>query len=56
MKDKTVEDKVLSLIEKARLTGKPVKMKTSARHRSSLHYIIKTKEQADAFMAALKAL
>ncbi len=56
MKDKKVEDKVKGLIEKARAAGRPVKVKTSARRRSSLSQIIKTKEQADALMAALKAL
>jgi hypothetical protein len=56
MKDKKVEDRIMSLIEKARIAGQPVKVKTSARRRSSLNQIIKTKEQADALMLALKAL
>lgn len=56
MKDKKVEDRVKGLIEKARAAGKPAKTKTSARRRSSLHKIIKTKDQADALMAALKTL
>ncbi|WP_177222885.1 hypothetical protein [Chitinophaga sp. YR627] len=56
MKDKKVEDKVRSLIEKARAVERPIKVKTSARRRSSLNKIIKTKEQADALMSALKAL
>jgi DNA polymerase IIIc chi subunit len=57
MKDKKVEERVMGLIEKAQATGKPVKIKaSSARRRSSLHQIIKTKDQADALMAALKTL
>ncbi|MET7000016.1 hypothetical protein [Chitinophaga defluvii] len=55
-KDKKVEERVLGLIDKARVTGKTVKIKSSARRRSSLHQIIKTKEQADALMASLKTL
>lgn len=40
-KDKRkVERKVLRLIEKARTTGKTIKIKSSARRRSSLHQII----------------
>ncbi|MVT08371.1 hypothetical protein [Chitinophaga tropicalis] len=56
MKDKKVEDRIKSLIEKARTAGKPVKGRTSARRRSSLSQIIKTKDQADALMSALKTL
>lgn len=56
MKDKKVEARIKDLIEKARETGKPVKIKTPARRRSSLHQIIKTKAQADELMAALKLL
>lgn len=56
MKDKKVEAKVLGLIEKAHATGKAVKTKSSVRRRSSLHQIIKTKDQADELMEALKTL
>lgn len=56
MKDKKVEARVKGLIEKAHATGKPVQIKASARRRSSLYQIIKTKDQADALMEALKTL
>jgi hypothetical protein len=57
MKDKKVEERVMELIKKAQTTGKPVKVKASAvRRRSSLHQIIKTKEQAQSLMAALNVL
>jgi hypothetical protein len=56
MKDKRVEAKVKELIEKAHAAGKPVKTKSAARRRSSLHQIIKTKGQADELMEALKTL
>jgi hypothetical protein len=51
-----VEERIQRLIEQARTTGKPIKVRSSARYRSSLGQIIKTKEQADALMAALKTL
>jgi len=50
MKDPKVEEKVQALIAQAKATGKTVKIK---RRRSSLNEIIRTKEQADAFMEQL---
>jgi hypothetical protein len=50
----TVEAKAKALIENARKNGKSLKIPTS-RNRSSLHKIIKTKEQALVFMKLLKS-
>ncbi|MCF6404790.1 hypothetical protein L3C95_17965 [Chitinophaga filiformis] len=53
MKDPKVEEKIQALIAQAKATGKTVKIRVPARRRSSLSQIIRTKEQADAFMESL---
>ncbi|HVU56541.1 MAG TPA: hypothetical protein VHD83_15860 [Puia sp.] len=51
-----VEQKVKELIEKAKRDGiKNVNPSTAVRNGSSLHMIIKTKQQAEAFMRSLRA-
>jgi uncharacterized protein YfcZ (UPF0381/DUF406 family) len=56
MKDGEVEAKIKKLIEKAQAIGKPVKTQSAVHRSSSLHQIIKTKDQADELMEALKTL
>ena len=52
----TIEQQVKELIERAEREGrKDVKPSRAVHNRSSLHKIIKTKEQAAAFMKSLKA-
>jgi len=53
MRDPKVEERIMALIEQAKATGKTVKIKVPAHRRSSLSQIIKTKEQAAAFMEKL---
>ncbi|SFD59440.1 hypothetical protein SAMN05518672_102537 [Chitinophaga sp. CF118] len=51
---KKIDEKINALTEKARITGKPEIIRVKARNRSVLGQIIRTKEQADDCMAALK--
>jgi hypothetical protein len=54
---KSIEKRIKELTEKAKQTGvKSASFSRSVHNRSSLHRIIKTKEQADAFMRQLKSL
>ncbi|TDX00006.1 hypothetical protein [Dinghuibacter silviterrae] len=49
-----VEKMIQALIEKAKKDGLKYKPSRGVHNRSSLHQIIKTKEQADRFMHLLK--
>jgi len=51
--DNNVQKKLEALKKKARENGKIIK--PSGRHRSSLHRIIKTREQAERFMKLLQS-
>lgn len=52
----SIEKKIAELIEKAKLLGdNGVKPRSAIRNGSSLHMIIKTPEQAKAFMKNLEA-
>ena len=48
----TIHNRVMALVKKAREQGKKQDIKTVSS--SSLHQVIKTKEQADRFMKSLK--
>jgi hypothetical protein len=48
----TIHNRVMALVKKAREQGKKQDIKTVGS--SSLHQVIKTKEQADRFMKSLK--
>jgi hypothetical protein len=50
-----VNSRVRALIKRAEEGGSKVKSSPTSRNRSSLHKIIKTKEQADAFMKLLRS-
>lgn len=50
-----LSDQMNAFIKKAQATGKSAKNTSSVRRRSSLHQIIKTKEQAAAFMKLLQS-
>jgi hypothetical protein len=53
---KSIEKKIAELKAKARRVGKTgVKPSTAVRNGSSLHKIIKTQEQANAFMKSLRS-
>ncbi|WP_158559293.1 hypothetical protein [Deminuibacter soli] len=53
---KSIESKIAALKAKARQVGKnDVKPSSASRNGSSLHKIIKTPEQAKAFMKALQS-
>jgi len=54
MKD-SVDQKIKEIIAKAQKDKSELKYSPSTRRRSSLHRIIKTKEQADRFMRQLRA-
>ncbi|SFD59409.1 hypothetical protein SAMN05518672_102536 [Chitinophaga sp. CF118] len=49
-----IDEKINALTEKARITGKPEIIRVKARNRSALGLMVRTKEQADACMAALR--
>lgn len=51
----TVEEKTRALIARAKALGPETNTPVFSRNRSSLHKIIKTKKQADAFMKQLKS-
>lgn len=54
MVNEKVEEKIRNLIEQARTNGKKVKPLRLASGKPSLFQIIRTKEQADAFMEMLE--
>jgi hypothetical protein len=54
--DEKLEQAIKELTEKAKLTGKKSKPSRWDKEYSSLHQIIKTKEQAERFMKQLHAL
>jgi hypothetical protein len=52
---KRVENKIAALMEKAKNEGRKGKTSSASRNGSSLHKIIKTKEQAATFMKLLQS-
>ncbi len=52
-----VEERIREITARAKNAGvKSAKLSSAVRNRSSLHRIIKTKEQADRFMKLLRSL